>query len=823
VKYWFVYIGLLFSLAIVKSQDRFVIYGTVHDEEGQPVEGVNVVFMGTRIGTSTDKSGYYEISAPVANEYKVLVSHISYDPVMFKINPLPGQKIRSDHVLRRDTAILDNVVVSGRTELTGTVQRLEMKNVETIPTSGSGVETLLKTLPGVSSNNEMSSQYNVRGGSFDENLVYVNDVEVYRPFLIRSGLQEGLSFINSDMVESLRFSAGGFDVTYGDRMSSVLDIRYRRPAAFSGNASASLLGGNLTLEGISGNKKFTWIGGLRYKTNQYLLGHMDTHGEYKPVFADVQTLLTYAFNEKWDLSFFGTFSQNRYRFIPEYKETKFGSISQVYQLKIYYDGQEDDRFNTGVGALTLHCQPAENFSMKWIASAFSSSERETFDLLGQYWINELGNAFDQKNDSIAAIGVGSFLMHARNRLYANVFSLSHKAWYDLDVHKIRWGISWQKELLNDRLDEWTMIDSAGYSIPVDTATGIISMYEVGQATNVVENDRVQAYLQDNIRWYAGSSLLILNAGVRTHYTSYTHEFAVIPRASLSVKPSWKKDWLFYLSSGYYPQMPFFREMRDPDGNINSRLRSQKSVHFVLGGDYNFMAWNKPFKLTIETYYKHLWDMVPYKVENVRIQYAAENVARGYAAGLDVKVNGEFIKGTESWVSFSLMQTRERNSGLYYTGTDGSLHPLGYYPRPSDQLVHVGIFLQDYLPTNPSYRVHLMMVFGSGLPVNHPFRNHYEPYFSGKPDFYRLPPYRRVDVGLSKVIKREDKAISAKNPLRFFKQAWITLELLNMLNIENTVSYMWLRTVGYQSVNPGWYAVPNYLTPRLLNLKLTCKF
>lgn len=810
-----VFILVLSNLFADFAQEKILISGNITDSVGKPVSAASIVVVGTYYGVNTDDQGKFEFLTPFGNEIHISISCLSYKTLNFTIKPTVGQKYVINKTLEKDITELENVTVTGRANMSGNVEEIDMKKIQPIPTTGSGIESLLKTLPGVTSNNEFSSQYNVRGGSFDENVIYVNDVEIYRPLLIKSGQQEGLSFINSDMVGSLKFSAGGFDAIYGDKMSSVLDITYRQPTQFAGSASGSILGGNLSLEGINKNKKLTWLIGARYKTNQYLLNSLNAQGEYKPVFVDFQSSVCYKLNDQWDLSFLGSISDNKYLFIPTVTQTTFGSIANVYQLNIYYNGQELDQFNTSLGAFTLQYIPLKNLYLKFILSAFTSAESETYDLNGQYWINDLGDALSQDNDNITAIGVGSFLEHARNQLNADVFSISHKGLLEMQNHKLKWGLSWQKEIIHDRLDQWTMIDSAGYSIPYDSSLKQINFYQSAFATNTVLNDRIQAYCQDINKFQLGLTNIQWTYGLRFHYSHYTNEFLIIPRSSISLKPNWNKDILFYFSTGYYPQMPFYREMRNPQGELNNKLRSQKSWHFVLGGDYNFMAFDRPFKFTTEAYYKYLWDLVPYKVQDVSVQYAAENLAKGYAMGVDFKVNGEFIKGTESWFSMSLMHTEEINN---------QSPNIGYYPRPANQLLHFGMFVQDYLPNNPTYTASLLFVFGTGFPVSNPIIGQYVPYRDLASNRYnQLPAYKRVDLGLSKVIKREDRKFSKYNPICYFREIWITAEILNVFNIENTVSYMWLRSVGYQSVQSGWFAVPNYLTPRLFNLKLTMKF
>ncbi len=768
----------------------------------------------------TNAGGTYDLSVPAEQELEVVISCVGYKSQKLFVALAPGDLKILDIELEKDITEIEEVSVSARQERATSFRSIDVNSIALLPNTTGSIETVIKTLPGVSSNNELSSQYSVRGGNYDENLIYVNDIEIYRPFLVRSGQQEGLSFINSDLISSIRFSAGGFDARYGDKMSSVLDIQYRRPEKFAGSTSLSLLGGSLHLEGLSKNKKLSIIGGVRYKTTAYFLNSLETKGDYQPRFGDLQALLRYRFSPKLELSFLGNVSLNQYNFAPTKKDTEFGTSSFPLNLVVYYQGNEVDRFDTYLGAATLEYTPKPGLKLKLINSAFTTAEEETYDILGQYSINELDRTIgsDTYGDSILNIGVGAFQNHARNYLDAYVYSLSHIGQYELPNHKLKWGLSYDYQYVYDKLSEWDLIDSVGFSVP--TGSEELELYDVIKAKNELKNHKFSFFFQDTWGFKGIKNSYYITAGLRSAYLGLNKQFLVSPRASFSMQPDWEKDIMFHLSAGIYFQPPFYKEMRNPQGVINKELKAQKSVHLVAGGDYIFQSWNRPFKFTTEIYYKHLTNLVPYKIDNVRIRYAGENLARGYATGIDFKLNGEFVKDAESWVSLSFMRTREdiKNDIVSYTNEENekiSFEP-GYYPRPTDQLMTFGLYFQDYLPDNPDYKVSLNFLFGSKLPYGSINKNRYD-------DIYRLPPYRRVDIGFSKILKKEEALLGEKNPFRDFKNIWLSAEIFNLLGIKNTISYLWIRTVSNQEGFPEVLAAPNYLTDRRFNLKITARF
>ncbi len=814
-----IFLLLLLSLFSLNGHAQSEVSGTVSDDKGDPVFLANVAVKGTKTGTMTDRDGDYHLTIPSGQAITLVFSCIGYQTTSMEVKvDAPEKKL--DVVLKTDVREFDEVSVSARQERATTLRTIDLKSFNLVPTATGSIESIIKTLPGVSSNNELSNQYSVRGGNFDENLVYVNDIEIYRPFLVRSGQQEGLSFINSDLVSSIRFSAGGFDARFGDKMSSVLDITYRTPQKFGGSVAMSLLGGSAHLEGISKNHKLTFLGGFRYKTTSYLLKSLETKGEYKPRFSDFQGLLTYKLSAKLDLSVLGNVAVNQYRFIPETRTTEFGTSRQPYNLVIYFDGNEVDRFDTYFGATSLTYKPSRDVKLKFIGSAFSTIESERFDILGQYLINELDNTVGSKTygDSILNIGVGTFLNHARNFLNAYVYSASHIGEYNGLRHKVKWGTKFEYDRIFDQLSEWQYIDSAGFSMP--NLGDSVRVWDLIKANNHINNSKLSGFVQDTWGFKGNSNEYYITAGARATYLWLNGQFLFSPRASFSMKPAWDHDIMFHLSSGVYYQPPFYKEMREPSGRVNTALKAQESIHFVLGGDYIFSAWERPFKFTSELYYKYLDHLVPYKIDNVRIRYAGQNLAKGYATGIDFKLNGEFVRGAESWVSLSFMRTREdiRNDSYLQVDDNGDrkvIYP-GYYPRPTDQLVNFGLYFQDYFPNNPDIKVHLNFLYGSRLPYSSPSRDRYD-------QVYRLPPYRRVDIGFSKVLKKEGTELSAGNPLRFLKDAWISAEILNLFGINNTVSYLWVQTVSNQDNEASVFGVPNYLTSRLFNVKLMAKF
>lgn len=792
------------------------IFGVVTNSSGQPMELVNVTIKGKPIGTSTDASGNYELMLKPNVLYTVVASSVGYSEMEQQVSLKQGQRKEIDFELIPNSEEIDQVIVEDRKARKSTLTRLDPKLMTVLPETSGNFEAIIKTLPGVSSNNELSSQYSVRGGNFDENLVYVNDVQIYRPFLIRSGQQEGMSFINSDMVSSVLFSAGGFDAKYGDKMSSVLDIKYKKPTEFGGAFSASLMGLSATIMGDSKDHRFRHISGIRYKSNKYILNSLETKGDYNPQFLDFQTFLSYDITNRLELSFLGNYAKNNYTFIPSDRITKFGTFNQPLQLKIFFEGQEVDQFQTYTGALTLDFKTTDKLSLKLITSVFNTTEMETFDIESQYWINQVDNQLGSETlgDSIANIGVGTYLEHGRNFLSASVYSVEHKGMFAGDNNTWQWGVRYQYEDISDNLTEWMMVDSAGYSKPYTDS--IVSVDYYIRTKNNLNSNRVSGYLQSTYSFeLRRDAELSFTGGVRSNYWDFNHELVVSPRGNISLKPGWEKDFVFRFSTGYYYQPPFYKEMRNRDGEINRDIESQKSLHFVLGSDYNFRAWGRPFKLVTELYYKKLGNLITYTVDNVRVFYSGVNDAKGYARGLDLKINGEFVPGTESWFSMSWMKTEEDIQGddHWATDDDGNEYWVeqGYLPRPSDQRFKFGVFFQDYFPGRPDYKMHLQINYGSKLKFGAPNT----PRYTHTGD---MKSYQRVDIGFSKVLKRKDKTYPKGHILYHVKDAWISAEIFNLMDRENTISHEWVSDYGGRQ-----YAVENSLTGRRLNFKLSVRF
>ena len=775
--------------------------GRVTDKQGAALELVNVSLRNYPIGTTTSRKGDYLLRIPARREVTVVFSAIGFKPEERTVTAAIEERLTIDVVMEELTEEIGEVRITETRKNRGTIERIDPQMINNLPVSGSGsVEALIKTLPGVSSNNELSSQYSVRGGNFDENLVYVNDVEIYRPFLIRSGQQEGLSFINSDLVSSIEFSAGGFQSKYGDKMSSVLDIKYRRPSDFRGSVSASLLGGSVHIEDVALKGKLSHITGIRYKSNRYLLGTLDEQGEYDPRFVDMQTHITYRFNDRLDLSFLGNIAENIYRFIPQTRETTFGTWQTPLNTKIYFEGSEEDRYKTFLGALTVNFHPSNDLNFKFIASAYSASEAESYDILGDYYLNELERnmSSEEFGDSVLNLGVGTFLNHARNTLDARVMSIAHRGAFNSERHLLNWGLGIQHESIDNSINEWIYRDSTGYSLPYSDRE--VLLYYTLNSKAKLSTNRITGFFQDTWQFPFMSGDLYLTGGIRAHYWDFNRELLISPRFTFNFFPAWESNVSFRLSAGMYHQPAFFRELITPSGTINTGNRAQRSFQLLAGSDYLFTAWNRPFRFTAEAYYKYMSRLVPYQIDNVRIRYLSDEVSEGYAAGVDMKINGEFVSGVQSWASLSLMQTRENIAGDGY----------GYLPRPTDQLVNFSLLFQDYLPGNPSWKMHLAGYYGSRLPTGPPNSERFQ-------DIFRMPPYRRIDMGVSKVLISESRP-SANRWLRNFRDLSLSLEVFNLLNINNTVSYFWV-----SSSYGDMFAVPNYLTSRKINLKLALTF
>ncbi len=818
-----------------------VVEGTVLDNKNKSIELANIAILGESGGTTTDKKGYFKLVVPAEKDIVLAISFVGFADKKIELNLNEGEVKKLKIHLETITTVLPGFEVKDEQLRTQSMVRLNPKDVNLAPSLNEGVSDIIKTLPGVSSSNEMSSQYSVRGGNFDENLVFVNDIEIYRPFLVNSGQQEGLSFVNSAMVSSLLFSAGGFGAQYGDKMSSVLDVEYKTPTEFGGSFSASLLGADLSFGGVAAKNKLTYLVGARYKTNSYLLNSLETEGEYQPVFMDIQSLFTYKLGKKWDLSFLGYYSHNKYKVVPANRETDFGTFQEVIRFKVYFDGNETDQYDMYQGGLTLGYKPNRSTNLKLILSAFNTNESETYDIQGQYWIGQVEKSENDEGqgEALQTKGVGTYLLHARNYFEANVVSAEHKGAVINDKSTLKWGVKYQYQEVDDRMREWEMVDSAGYSLPnppqdpgsTNPVNHDLEVKDFVSANNTLVTNRFAAYLskQWNFKTKKNNEITF-TAGVRSNYWDYNDEFLVAPRLNFSFKPSKNPNLVFRFATGIYYQTPFYREIRGIDGELSTDVKSQKSTHFIAGSDYRFTSWNRPFIFTTEAYFKLLDNLIPYYIENVRIRYLTDQQASGYAAGIDFKLYGEFVKGIDSWMSLSIMQTKEDIHGDYYydyynaagemiifgTTTDTQITDSvrvepGYIPRPTDQRVNFSIFFQDYIPNHPYLKMHLRLLFSTGLPFGAPDSERYN-------HTLRMPDYRRVDIGFSYQFINEGSTFKNGNPLKHFKNMTVSLEIFNLLQIYNTVSYIWIK-----DVNNRQYAVPNYLTPRLVNLKLIADF
>ncbi len=796
--------GLLWLAAAppATAAETVRLSGFIMDSNKRALELANVVEINTWKGTSSDESGYYELELPMRDTLVLRFSCLSYQTAV-RIIPVDYPKIQYNITLQTASHSLEDISVSAQRHQTGSMQRIDASDIRLLPdATGGSIEALLVTFAGVSSQNEMSTQYSVRGGNYDENLVYVNGTEIHRPLLIRSGQQEGLSFVNPQMTQSVEFSAGGFDACYGDKMSSVLDIRYKRPESFEASANVSLLGANVYAGTASKDGRFSQIHGLRYKTNAYLLGSLETQGEYRPAYLDYQTCLTYRLNPNSELSFLGNVSQNVYAFVPESRSTQMGTFNEKYAFKVYFDGQEKDVFETISGALNFEHRFSRRLSAGLQMSFFRTAENENYDITGQYWLNEtpIDNG-KEDTENTQLIGIGTYHEHARNNLTANVFALSQNGDWTPGQHHLKWGVSWQLETVADRMREWEMRDSAGYSLPYRPDQ--ISFVSNLSSQTDLRNSRFTAYLQDTWKSRTSAGLLTLTGGLRANWWSFNRELLLSPRFSAGFIPAWEKDFTFRLAGGVYYQAPFYKEMRDTllangicQVTQNRDIEAPRSVQVIFGTDYHFSWGERPFKLTAEAYYKKLDRIIPYSVDNVRIRYEGVNKGYGHTAGCDFKLFGEFVPGTDSWISLSLMDSKETIDG--YT-----------VPRPNEQRYNVSMFFRDYLPRNPKYSMALKLIWADGLCFG-------PPSMERRYAVNRMKAYRRVDIGLSRLI------VGSEDLDGFWGQTvdniWISLDCFNLFGIKNTNSYYWVTDIA----NRQW-AIPNYLTGRQLNLSVSVDF
>ena len=806
------FLTIIFCLFAAFSYARNArVYGYVVDQNNVGIELANVVVLNADrpIGTATNKNGYYELILDETDTVVLNYSMIGYTSVQQRIIDV-REVININVQLLTDEQLLTEIEVRGIKHTQGTMDHIDAATTRVMPdATGGSIESLLITFAGVSQTNELSSQYNVRGGSFDENSVYVNGIEVHRPLLIRSGQQEGLSFVNPEMVENVQFSAGGFGAQYGDKMSSVLDITYKRPNAFEASISASLLGAQLYVG--HGDSTYSQMHGLRYKTSKYMLGGLATAGNYQPTYIDYQTYITWKVAPRWGMSFLGNVSQNDYRFTPDSLSESFGG-QQAKNLSIYYEGQEKDRFLTAFAALSAKSKVSNEVEIGFDLSGFYTNERENFDITGQYVLSntpadgstpgntqtEVTNLSDETHD---VLGTGIFHQHARNNLEASVITLAHNGTWKHENNTLIWGVSGQAELIRDAISEWEWRDSAGYSLPNNGHD--MELYYAMHGSSEMRTARLQAYIQNEHKWNTNSGQWILTVGGRLQWWSWNNEVLPSPRASVEWIPGWKRDLCFRLATGLYYQAPFYKELRDTVTDalgitrirLNKDLRAQRSVHVVLGGDYYFRAWGRPFKLTAEGYYKYIDRMESYTVDNVRVRYSGRNDSKGYAGGLDLKLYGELVPGADSWISFSTMVARQQ-----FIGSDL------WIPSPNEQRWNFSMLFQDYIPQLPQLKFHLKMQFAEGQPYYAPRNNQ---------AWGRMPTYKRIDIGATYAFNAQTAKFMRKPSAKHVKQWAIQFEVFNLVGWRNVNSYFWVADAyGNQ------WASPNYLTGRRYNLKIT---
>lgn len=809
----------LLIIALFSYAQTGTIKGVILDENNLPITNVNI--KANNLGTQTNKNGFYTLNIEANKAVKITFSHISFKKITSTFNLKTGEEFEFNPVMSESIEQISTIVISGtrKKEVEGIIT-LKPETIRKIPGANAGVENLLLSLPGVSNNNELSTQYNVRGGNYDENLVYVNGIEVYRPFLIRSGQQEGLSFVNTNLVQNVDFSAGGFQAKYGDKLSSVLDITYKTPYKFEVNTDLSLLGGSLSIEHLSKDSKLSTIVGMRYRDNGLLVNAKETQTNFDAAFADIQAFLNYKFSNKFHLSFLGNASLNNYNFEPVTRQTNFGTLANPIALLVFYEGQERDQYQTLFGAFKGTYFSNNNLTLNLIASTYHTTEEEHFDILAQYRLGEVNTNIGDENlgEVEFSEGIGSQLTHGRNDLDALITNIEHKGDYRINDDRFEWSIKYTHEDIRDRLIEWEIIDSAGFAIrpirfeprnnqPFTPFSGPIQPFNDVRATNNTQINRIQAYGQWSKRSTIGSSDVWYNAGVRLQNWTVNgsgitsnNQTVFSPRAQFAIKPFWEKDMLFRVAAGLYYQPPFYRELRDRNGVVQPNVKAQKSTHFVIGNDYSFKIWDRPFKLTTEAYYKNLTDVNPYTVENVRIRYAANNNAKAYAYGLDMRLNGEFVPGTESWFSFGYLKTEE------------NINNRGYIARPTDQRLKFAALFQDYVPNIPSMKMYLNLVYNTGVPGGAPSNS--DPY-----DFQnRLPAYSRTDVGFQFVIVDNKKQFNS-GWKKAFKELSFGVEIFNMFDVQNSITNTWVRDVNSKQQ----FAIPNFLTPRVFNLRTTMKF
>lgn len=814
----------LFS-AISFSQNKLAfVSGKVVDENENPLPNVSVTILGQLKGITTNDSGYFRLKVPADKAFALVFTYSGRrsEQKNFLLNENEEETI-TIRMEKGENVLPEVIVKDERERREAGLIKPNPKSVINLPSAITGVESLIKVFVG--SNNELTSQYSVRGGSYDENLIYVNDFEIFRPYLVRSGQQEGLSFINPEMVRNINFYNGGFQSKYGDKMSSVLDIQYKKPKRFGGSAYVSILEQGLELEGLSKNNKFSYLIGLRNRSNKNLLSRQETRGSYVPSSTDLQALITYQFNSKWQAEFLGNISQTKFSLKPEFSQLTSSVFSPFFSanlgLDIYFDGQEKDEYKTNMVGISLINQVNKKLRLKWMASGFQNDEKENMDITGAYLFGE--RDFDKSSPTYGVIvnplGAGVYQNFARNKLQIDNWNFSHKGNYDNGKNAWQWGLSYDRTSITDKLNEWEFEDSGSYSLPFNP--NVLQLFSVLKSNANLDVNKFSGYIQDNVLLGDSSHSTTLQAGVRFNYNSLNQEFLISPRVGASWKPRWKKDIIFRAAAGIYDQPPFYREMRRYDGTVNTKLKAQKSWQAVAGFDYNFEGLGRPLRWTTEAYYKYMTDVVPYDIDNVRLRYYGENNAKAYAAGIEMRLYGELVKDAESWISLGIMKTMEDINGDFYTvykldslnrPIDSSVVQNGWLRRPTDRRITLGMFFQDYLSTNKNFKVYMNLLYGSNLPYNIPGSVKYR-------NALTIDPYIRCDIGFSALLLDSDRSNRrSHSPFRDFDNIWASLEIFNVIDRANTISYMQIKDFSNTI-----YLMPNRLTPRLLNFKIVARW
>ena len=816
----FLLLFLFTSFCALAQKKWATVSGTVLDEAERELSKVSVTILGQQRGIITNDSGRFTLRVPADRAFALVFTYSGYKTVQQNFLLSEGEREVVTIRLEQGGNTLSEVVVTdprSRTE-TGLV-RINPKAALVMPTPVTGVESMIKIFVGT--NNELTSQYNVRGGSYDENLIYVNDFEIFRPYLVRSGQQEGLSFINPEMVRNINFYNGGFQARYGDKMSSVLDIQYNRPRAFGGSAYVGILEQGAHLEGMTTNSKLSYIVGVRNRSNRNLLSRQETQGNYTPSSTDLQGLITYQFSDKWSTELLGNISQTKFSLVPEFSQLTSSVFSPLFTanlgVDIYFEGREKDAYQTGMLGLASTYQPSRDLRLKFLASRFENDEEENIDIAGAYLFGD--RDFDRSRSSFGMIvnplGAGVFLNYARNELNITDYNISHKGSLNKRKHLYQWGVGYDRISINDVLHEWEYQDSAGYSLPHNP--DLLNMNKVIKSKADLQINRYSGYIQDNIAFRDTGNAITVQAGLRFNYNDLNNELLLSPRVGASWKPAWERDFVFRASAGAYHQPPFYRELRRYDGTLNTELKAQRSWQGVAGFDYNFIGWKRPLRFTTEAYYKHMTNVVPYDIDNVRVRYFGENSAKAYAAGIEMRLFGEIVKDAESWVSMGIMRTREDLENDVYTKytIDQDFQPIdsavvegGWLRRPTDRLITFGMFFQDYLSTNKNFKVYLSTLYGSNLPYNIPNSVQYR-------NALKIEPYVRVDIGFSALLLNAEKSNRrSRSPFRNFDNLWASLEVFNLIDRPNTISYMLIKDFANNT-----FTMPNRLTPRLVNFKI----